>query len=121
MKLDRILDSIFVIKSFYENTAHDIEKTSHMIDVNWVEIKLLSLDALLLAPEAKRVEELTKRNLHLHEISQSMNTKILSLEETQLNLTVRTLFDSHNSSLPISSHIIVILPHILSTSLCPSL
>jgi hypothetical protein len=88
VKLDRVLDTIFVVSSFYETIGRNLERTAHAIDLNWVETKLSSLDGLLLAPDAKRAEELTKRNHHLSELTHQLRTKLLTLEDAHRNLTV---------------------------------
>lgn len=98
MKLDKILDTIFFLKGYCDAISVDVVKTSHALDLNWIDVKLSSLDGLLLVPDAKRAEELSKRNHHLNELSQSLRTKLLELEDSHQNLTVLPFLAPHSLS-----------------------
>lgn len=76
------------MKAYSDQILDDIDKTTYHIDTNWCDIKLSSLDGLLLIPEAKRTKELKERNQNLSETLSNIKNKLSTLENEHKHLQV---------------------------------
>jgi predicted nuclease with TOPRIM domain len=86
VKLDRILDTIHVMKSYFDLHIHGMDKVSSSINSNWVEVKLSSLDGLALLPEVIHAREVREKNLKLSESLREKKDKYEDLLNQHLSL-----------------------------------